>query len=87
VHPSLVAMQYVDWTSMWRILVIGILGGAGLTGIFSFGLVALHAAGMDRTTPTGERMRLDVWWVVVAVVCFGVVLAGVGYGIYSMLAK
>jgi hypothetical protein len=82
-HPIL-ATQYVDWNSMWKILVIGVLGGAGLTGVFSFGLVALNAAEEHRATHGGRRSPVFVG---LGCLCFAVVLAGVGFGIDTMLSK
>jgi hypothetical protein len=35
------ASSYVDWASMWKILVISVIVGAGLATVFAVGLVSL----------------------------------------------
>jgi hypothetical protein len=82
----MIAASYVDWNAMWKIVVIGLLGGAGLTAVYSIGLLALNSGGVthpDDAQPTHRNILL----IVVAVLCFLVVLGGVAYGIDTMLSK
>lgn len=75
----MLASSYVTWRAMWEILVIGLVAGAGLTAVFSFGLVFLNPA-------RGGGARTMVGWVLAAV-CFLVVLGGIAYGISVMFTK
>ncbi|MEW9532333.1 hypothetical protein [Microbispora sp. NPDC049125] len=74
--------QYVDFDALWKVLVAALLAGAGLVAVYALGLVGLAAArnedGRSAARPAG---------VVVAVVCFALVLAGAFMGLYVMLAK
>ena len=49
--------SYVDWSSMWKILVIGLGAGAGLAVVYSLGLVALSASGYLPSGTTGTKAR------------------------------
>ncbi len=81
----LFASSYVDWSAMWQILVAGLLGGAGLVAVYSFGLVFVNAAGGLRTgQPMRGRRLLEL---TAAAVCFLVVIGGIAYGISVMLTK
>ena len=79
---------YVDWSSMWKILVISIAAGAGLVTVFSIGMVALSASGYVRSggrkSPQPAHHVLPL---VVCVVCGLIVLAGVGYGVHTIFTK
>jgi hypothetical protein len=78
--------KYVDWSSMWKILVIGIVAGAGLVAVYSLGLVALSASGYLRGD--GDRpAHRNVLALAAAVVCALVVVAGVAYGIREIFNK
>jgi hypothetical protein len=77
--------SYVDWSAMWQILVIGLLAGAGLVAVYSFGLVFVAAAGGLRSTSAPSARR--VLSLVAAAVCFLAVVGGVAYGISVMLTK
>jgi hypothetical protein len=115
-------MPWIDWNTVLKVLVIGLLAGAGLPALFAIGLRALSmgpgsrrlaAAGGDPGRPGriglahrgpsssvvatsvaevpegGEDDRVwggNILGMIVAVVCFTVVLAGVGWGIYSIVA-
>jgi hypothetical protein len=83
--------SWINLTALWKIVVIGLAAGAGLPAIFAIGLRALNprsgsvpagagegaaAPAVDRSNPAG---------LVIAVICFAAVLAGVGWGIYSIV--
>ena len=81
---------YVDWNALWKIVVIGLLAGSGLTAVYSVGVVFAswaEAAGRGEAAegPAASRAHPLAW--LGAVFCLLVVLAGVGYGIDTMLAK
>lgn len=88
---------WVNWNALWKIIVVGIVAGAGLPLLFAFGLRALGmpprgataatagpGAGTtgagDDTIYAGNPAGLAV-----AVLCFAVFLAGIGYGIYIIV--
>jgi hypothetical protein len=88
---------WVDWTALWKILVVGMLAGAGLPLIFAIGLRALSASprGAARSAAAGNTTVAiadddsvyggNVAGLVAACLCFAVVLAAVGWGIYSIV--
>ncbi len=83
---SAASTQYVDWGSMWKILLISIGAGAGLVTVYSIGLLALSASGYFR--PTGEQVaQRNVVALVGAVVCLVIVAAGAVYGIHIIFNK
>ncbi len=77
------AAAYVDWGAMWQILAVGLLGGAGLVAVYSFGLrlVSWANGGVDGA---GARRWVGIG---AGALCFAVVVGGVAYGIDVMLAK
>jgi hypothetical protein len=82
------AAAYVDWTSMWKILLISIIVGAGLVSVFAVGLVALSSSGYIRDAEgDGTVVRRNIPALVVAVVCAVIVVLAVIYGIHEIFAK
>ncbi len=84
--------SWIDLHALWKIVVIGILAGAGLPVLFAVGLRALSAA--PRLATVGDRPVTDdrlyggnPAGLTVAVVCFAVVLAAIGWGIYSIVSS
>lgn len=72
--------------SLFKVLLASLLGGAGLVAVFALGLVGVSAyvGAIDGGASPGRRQPAGL---AVAVACFAVVVAGVGYGIYVMLAS
>jgi hypothetical protein len=109
--------SWINLTALWKIVVIGVLAGAGLPALFAIGLRAMNAGphgasaagphgasaagphGASAAGPGGasagahagdEDDRVfggSVPGLVVAVLCFAVVLAAVGWGIYSIVSS
>ncbi len=80
--------SYVDWPSMWKILLISIGAGAGLVTVYSVGLLALSASGyLPRGEEQADAPRRNVALLITAVICVAVVVAAAGYGIHVMLEK
>lgn len=79
--------DWVNLHALWQIVVVGLLAGAGLPALFAVGLRALSLR------PGGAPVRADDEHVVggsavgmgAAGLCFAVVLAAVGYGIYIIV--
>ncbi len=82
------ADSYVEWASMWKILVISIAAGAGLVTVYSIGLLALSASGYLRRGDTEQAApRRNVVALVAAATCLLVVAAGAAYGIRVIFTK
>jgi hypothetical protein len=78
--------SWIDLAAIWKIVVFGLLAGAGLPALFAVGLVALsrgpktQAAGADSDAVAGG----SVSGMVVAAACFLVVLAAIGWSVYEI---
>jgi hypothetical protein len=85
--------NWVNLPALWRIVVIGLLAGAGLPALFAIGLRALasgpHSAATTATAGSGSEDEHVVGGspigIGVATICFAVVLAAIGWGIYSIV--
>jgi hypothetical protein len=91
--------SWIDLHALWQIVVVGLICGAGLPALFAVGLRAL-SLGTPQTAPagTGANARADASvdsdrivgsspiGIAAAAVCFGVVLAAIGWGIYLIVA-
>jgi hypothetical protein len=92
----------VDWinlTALWQIVVFGLLAGAGLPALFAVGLKALSMGGRTQTVTAGAggsgsagdgdsepMVGGNPLGVVLASVCFLIVLAAIAGGIYFIVA-
>ncbi|MFE6868635.1 hypothetical protein ACFVFS_18995 [Kitasatospora sp. NPDC057692] len=71
---------WINLSALWKIVVVGLLTGAGLPALFAVGVRALNpppppgaaTAGQPTAGPLGRA---------VAGLCFAVVLAAIGWGI------
>jgi hypothetical protein len=86
----------VDWinlTALWQIVVFGLLAGAGLPALFAVGLKALSIGGRTQTATVGVAGDADAEpmvggspvGLVLAGLCFLIVLAAIGGGIYFVV--
>jgi hypothetical protein len=85
----MVMNSWIDLHALWQIVVVGLLAGAGLPALFAVGLRALsmparHAQpiGPDSDHTYGGNPA----GATVAGLCFAIVLAAIGYGIYLIVA-
>lgn len=80
----------VDVGSLTKVLVASLLAGAGLVAVFALGIVGVSTylgqqpIGTQADGAASKRRPLGL---VLAVICFAVVVAGVAYGLYVMLNK
>jgi hypothetical protein len=79
--------SWIDFNALAKIILVGLAAGAGLPAIFAIGLRVLApphrgagAAAEEGTVTTAPAN------VAGASVCFAIVLAAVGYGIYLIVA-
>jgi hypothetical protein len=80
--------SWIDLHALWQIVVFGLLAGAGLPALFAVGLVALSRPG-HRAQPVGPDSDRVVGGspvgISAAALCFAIVLAAVGWGIYIIV--
>jgi hypothetical protein len=72
--------SWINLDALWKIVVVGLLLGAGLPALFAVGLRALTPA-----EGTSERAGGAIAGKAVAVLCFAIVLAAIAWGIYSIV--
>ncbi|MFJ7906507.1 hypothetical protein [Kitasatospora sp. NPDC096204] len=83
--------HWIDLNALWKIILVGVLAGAGLPALFAVGVRALYPpAPAPAPPPAGAgagvpRARAGALGVTVAVVCFAVVLAAIGWGIFIIV--
>jgi len=91
-------MSWINLSAIWKIVVFGLIAGAGLPALFATGLITLGwgprtatatAGGSGGTggTASGDSDRLiggSIIGMVIAVILFLVVLAAIGWGIYEI---
>lgn len=73
--------NWIDLQALWRIVLVGLICGAGLPALFAVGLRLLVPA-----TPSGRATVVVHTRVVTAGLCFAAVLAAIGAGIYLIVA-
>ncbi|TDT98593.1 hypothetical protein EDD99_6822 [Streptomyces sp. 846.5] len=87
--------SWINLHALWQIVVFGLLAGAGLPALFAVGLRALSLPGGGAGTASATTAGADdddrvvggsTLGLAVAVLCFAVVLAAVGWGIYLIVA-
>ena len=88
-------MSWINLSALWKIVVFGLIAGAGLPAIFATGLYTLSwgprtaTVGADGGTVSGDRdsdrvIGGNVLGIAIAVILFLVVLAAIGWGIYEV---
>ena len=78
--------SWINLHALWEIVVVGLLAGAGLPALFAVGLRALSLPGGGRTADQDRIVGGSVPGMIAAGLCFAVVLAGLGWGIYYIVA-
>ena len=78
--------SWINFSALWKILVFGLIAGAGLPSLFAIGMVSLargpktQTAGADSDAVVGGNPL----GIVIAAICFLIVLAAIGWGIYEI---
>jgi hypothetical protein len=80
--------DWINLSALWKIVVISLLCGAGLPAVFAIGLKVLDFGDSGRTDDAGSTIAAARSPVLLAVagLCFAVVLAAIGWGIYLIVA-
>ncbi|MFF4381535.1 hypothetical protein [Kitasatospora sp. NPDC001547] len=71
--------SWINLNALWKIIVVGLLAGAGLPALFAVGVRALNPPSRPGKPTTG-RLAAGPIGRTVAALCFAVVLAAVGWG-------
>ncbi|HEY2507278.1 MAG TPA: hypothetical protein VGI58_12225 [Streptosporangiaceae bacterium] len=82
--------SWINLTALWQIVVVGLLAGAGLPALFAIGLRALSLPGGAPAKAAAGEADSDavvggsIPGIVAGAVCFTIVLAAIGWGIYAI---
>jgi hypothetical protein len=80
-------MSWINLTALWKIVVYGLLAGAGLPALFAVGLYAL-SRGPRLATAGGDADSSDtvvggsIIGMIVAAICLIIILAAIGWGVH-----
>jgi hypothetical protein len=79
--------SWINLTALWKIIVVGLLAGAGLPALFAVGLraLSLRSGGGAVAADDDRVVGGNPLGIVLAGLCFAVVLAAIGWGIYSIV--
>jgi hypothetical protein len=80
-------MSWINLTALWKIVVFGLIAGAGLPALFAVGLRALSMKGARAQTAgagSDEVVGGNPVGIAAAGFCFLVVLAAIAWGIYEV---
>lgn len=89
--------DWIDLHALWQVVLVGLICGAGLPALFAVGLRALSAGSRQTLTVTDGQTQTagadadrlyggNPAGLAVAVACFAVILAAIGYGVYLIVA-
>ena len=81
--------SWINLDALWKIIVVGLLLGAGLPALFAVGLRALSPASSAPVEPESgagaASASASLPGKVIAVLCFAIVLAAIGWGVYKIV--
>ena len=83
-------MSWINLSALWKIVVYGLLLGAGLPALFAVGLRALALPGGARVQTAGADSDSDqlvggsVLGMIIAAIIMLIILAALGWGIYEV---
>jgi hypothetical protein len=79
-------MSWINLTAIWKIVVFGLVLGAGLPSLFAVGLFSLSKGPRAQTAGADSDVLVggSVAGMFIAAFCFLVVLAAIGWGIYEV---
>ena len=81
--------SWINLHALWKIVVIGLLAGAGLPALFAVGLRALAprggTAGAGASAETTADAAPDLGGKLIAGICFAAVVAAMVWGVYSIV--
>ncbi len=80
-------MSWINLSALWKIVVLGLIAGAGLPALFAIGLRSLAMPGSRVQTAGADSDHLvggNILGMVIAALCFLIILAAIGWGIYEV---
>jgi hypothetical protein len=84
-------MSWVNLSALWKIIVFGLIAGAGLPALFALGLKSLslgpktaRAAGANGAADSDVVVGGSVVGMALAAVAFLIVLAAIGWSVYEI---
>ena len=84
-------MSWINLTALWKILVYGMLAGAGIPALFAGGLYSLslgpkraRAAGAAGGADSDVLVGGSVIGMVIAAIIFLAILAAIGWSVYEI---
>jgi hypothetical protein len=83
-------MSWVNLSALWKIIVFGLIAGAGLPALFAGGLYALSLGPKTARTAGADGTENDVViggnvvGMALAVIAFLIVLAAIGWSVYEI---
>lgn len=81
--------DWINLDALWKIVVLGLVCGAGLPALFAIGLraISLPGSGKARIAPAESDAVIgdNPAGIAAGVLCFAVVLAAVAWGIYLIV--
>lgn len=77
--------SWINLNALWKIVVIGLLTGAGLPALFAVGLRALAPRARTATPGAVSGSAPDLRGKLVAGLCFVAVVAAIALGVYSIV--
>ncbi len=76
----------IDWSAIWKIVVVALIGGCGIVVVYGFLLLGLKYAGVGASGDTEEGASGIVGYAI-AGVCAIIVVGVIVLGIYAMTQK
>jgi hypothetical protein len=79
-------MAWINLSALWKIIVFGLIAGAGLPALFAIGMFSLSKGSLAQTAGGDSDVVVggSPVGLVAAAFCFLVVLAAIGWGIYEV---
>jgi hypothetical protein len=89
--------DWIDLHALWQVVLVGLICGAGLPALFGVGLRALSAGSRRTLSVTDGQAQTagagadrvyggNPVGLAIAIACFAVILAAIGYGVYLIVA-
>src|SRR5579875_3179657 len=79
--------SWIDFSALVKIVLGGLICGAGLPALFAIGLRALHIGAPAEGASSERVVGGNPAGMAIAGICFAVVLAAIGYGIYLIVSS
>jgi len=78
--------NWINLAALWKIVVFGLIAGAGLPALFAVGLLALSRGPNARAADADSDVVVggNPVGMVAAALCFLIVLAAIAWGIYKI---